>query len=65
MPKLKTNKSAAKRFKVSGKGKFMRRKAGISHFLSHEDGGEQRARKAPVEISPSDVYKVSRMLPYK
>ncbi|MFC1517127.1 50S ribosomal protein L35 [Candidatus Margulisiibacteriota bacterium] len=65
MPKLKTKKSAAKRFKVTGNKKFLRRKAGISHLLGHEDSGEKRARHQKVEISPSDEYKVARMLPYR
>ena len=61
---LKTKKSAAKRFKITAKGKFLRRKAGISHLLEHEDSGKKRARHRMQQISPSDEYKVRRMLPY-
>ena len=65
MPKLKTRKAAAKRFKITGRKKFLRRKAGISHLLGHEDSGEKRARRRMVRISATDEYKVSRMLPYR
>jgi len=64
MPKLKTRKSAHKRFKITATGKILRRKAGISHLLAHEDSGKKRARRRMVEISPRDEYKISRLLPY-
>ena len=65
MPKLKTRKSAAKRMRVSSKGKVMRRRAGVSHFLEHESSKTKTARKGVVEVSSSDMKKVAGMLPYK
>ncbi len=43
MPKLKTHKSAAKRYKVTATGKIMKRQAGIGHLLQHKS--ESRKRK--------------------
>ena len=43
MPKMKTHKSAAKRYKVTATGKITRRQAGIGHLLQHKS--ESRKRK--------------------
>jgi large subunit ribosomal protein L35 len=43
MPKLKTNKSVRSRFKVTGTGKIMRRKAGKSHLMSNKTKKQKRA----------------------
>lgn len=64
MPKMKTNRSAAKRYKVSGSGKILRRKAGISHLLDHDSPKTKMARECVVEVSPSDRKKLKAMLPY-
>ena len=65
MPKMKTRKSAAKRFKITAKKKIMRRRSGISHLLEHEDSGKKKARKRMVEVHPTTLYKLERLLPYK
>jgi len=65
MPKMKTRKSAAKRFKITGKKKIMRRKSGISHLLEHEDPGEKGARKRMVPVHKTSLYKIERLLPYR
>lgn len=65
MPKLKTRKCAAKRFKITGKKKIMRRKSGISHLLEHEDTGKKRARANMVLVHPTSLYKIERLLPYR
>ncbi len=65
MPKMKTRKSAAKRFKITGSKKLMRRKSGISHLLEHEDSGKKGARKGMVLVHPTALYKIERLLPYK
>jgi large subunit ribosomal protein L35 len=64
MPKQKTRKSAAKRFKVTGSGKITRRKQGMKHLLEHESSKQKRSRAGDVEISKADVKKVKSMLPY-
>ena len=65
MPKMKTNKAAKKRFKVTPSGKVLRRKAGISHFLEHESPKEKRSREGLIELDKTDLRKVNTMLPYK
>lgn len=60
MPKLKTHKATAKRVKTTKSGKLMRRKAAISHLLTHKSD----RTKVPQEISPNDKKKVKKLLPY-
>ncbi|MGI6604357.1 MAG: 50S ribosomal protein L35 [Firmicutes bacterium] len=64
MPKMKTRRSAAKRFKVTGSGKFKRAKAYKSHNLEHKSSKRKRALRAPGLVSPSDYERVRKMLPY-
>ena len=65
MPKMKTHKSGAKRYKVTANGKILRRHAGIGHLL--ENKGENRKRKltSTTEIAKGQVKLVSKELPYK
>ena len=65
MPKLKTRKSASKRFKVTGSGKILRRGRGIRHLLEHLTSAQKRKRKRKRQISDSDLDKVKAMLPYR
>lgn len=64
MPKLKTRKAAAKRFKVTGSGKVIRRKQGSKHLLSHERSKTKRNRFVDALIKDADIKKVKNMLPY-
>lgn len=65
MPKMKTHKSAAKRYKVTATGKITRRQAGIGHLLQHKS--ESRKRKIFKVVSISDTHRklISKELPYK
>lgn len=63
MKKLKTNKAAAKRFKVTGSGKVLRYKANNRHLLSHERAKTKKNRKGQFEVSSSDLDKVKALLP--
>ena len=65
MPKLKTHRSAAKRYKVSATGKIMKRQAGIGHLLQHKSSSRKRRIFKMVEVSESHVSLVSKELPYK
>ena len=65
MPKLKTHRAAAKRYKVTGTGKITRRHAGIGHLLQHKSGSRKRKIFGDVAISDSQVKLVSYELPYK
>ncbi|MFA5928955.1 MAG: 50S ribosomal protein L35 [Candidatus Margulisiibacteriota bacterium] len=64
MPKMKTRKAAAKRFKVTGSGKFTRRKAKTKHLLGHESSKTKRNRAGSFVISKTDLNNVKDMLPY-
>lgn len=65
MPKMKTHKSAAKRYKVSATGKIIRRQAGIGHLLQHKSGSRKRRIFKLVSISKSHLKLISNELPYK
>jgi large subunit ribosomal protein L35 len=64
MPKLKTRKAAAKRFKVTGTGKFKRRQQNRSHLLEHKAPARKRRLAAMVVVHERDEHRVSAMLPY-
>lgn len=59
MPKMKTHRSAAKRYKVTATGKIQRRHAGIGHLLQHKSGSRKRKIFGDVAISDSQVKLVS------
>ena len=64
MPKLKTSKSAAKRFKKTGTGKLVRMKAYKSHILTKKSTKRKRnLRKATVTDAPNAKV-MKRILPY-
>jgi len=66
MPKLKTKKSIAKRFKITGTGKVMHYGAGGSHLLSKKTRKRKRRIKKVHELkNKGDVKAVKRLLPYK
>ena len=62
--KLKTHKGAAKRFKLTGSGKVMRRHAFARHILTSKPSKRKRRLGQSVELSASDTVAVRRMLPY-
>ena len=64
MPKLKTHRGAAKRFKSTASGKFKRSKAYKSHILTKKTTKRKRQLNTPTTISDADHAKVERMLPY-
>jgi large subunit ribosomal protein L35 len=64
MPKLKTHRGAAKRFKKTGTGKIMRAKAFRRHILTSKTRSRKRALRGMHVVSPSDEKKLNRMLPY-
>jgi large subunit ribosomal protein L35 len=65
MPKLKTHRGAAKRFKKSGTGKFLRGKAFKQHILTSKTTKQKRGLRGTVVVAPVDAAKLARMLPYK
>lgn len=64
MPKIKTRRSAAKRFKVTGTGEFKRSKAFKSHILEKKSPSRKRNLRKAGMVSKSDHERVARMLPY-
>ncbi|MDP7555890.1 MAG: 50S ribosomal protein L35 [Nitrospinota bacterium] len=62
MPKLKTSRGAAKRFKVTGSGKIKRSKAYLRHILTSKTTKQKRNLRAGSTISKVDSPRVKRML---
>lgn len=64
MPKLKTNRGAAKRFRLTGKGKIKRKKAFLSHILTTKDAKNKRNLRQSGLVAKADVKRVKRLIPY-
>jgi large subunit ribosomal protein L35 len=64
MPKLKTRKAAAKRFRATGTGKIVRRKAFKNHLLEHKSSGKKRNLSKTAIVDERDEANVRLMLPY-
>jgi len=62
MPKIKTNKSASKRFKITGSGKIMRNRASVSHKNMKKRGRKLRELSIPQEVTHGDKKRVKRLL---
>jgi len=64
MPKLKTHKGAAKRFKKTGTGKIKRHKANLRHILTSKAKKRKKRLGASALVSDGDFKKAARMIPY-
>lgn len=64
MPKLKSNRGAAKRFKITGSGKIRRRKAFKNHILTKKSANRKRNLAQPGLVSDADYARIKRLLPY-
>jgi large subunit ribosomal protein L35 len=64
MPKLKTRRAAAKRFKATGSGKIVRRKAFKNHLLEHKNSSRRRRLSQKALVNERDADNVHLMLPY-
>jgi large subunit ribosomal protein L35 len=62
MPKMKTDRGAAKRFKVTGTGKVRRRRAFRSHLLEKKSSVRTRRLGRPNDVSSADSKQVKRLL---
>jgi len=65
MPKLKTHRGAAKRFKKTATGKFMRGSAFKRHILTGKTTKSKRHMRGTRVVAEQDADKLARMLPYK
>jgi len=65
MPKLKTNKGAAKRFRLTSNGRVKRKKAFKSHILTKKAPKRKRALRKTALINKRDEKNIRRLIPYK
>jgi large subunit ribosomal protein L35 len=64
MGKLKTNRSAAKRFSVSKTGKVKHKKAYLRHLLSSKGRARKRHLRQPGVLNAADARNMRRLVPY-
>jgi len=64
MPKMKSNKSATKRFKVTGSGRVKRGQSHRRHILTKKSTKRKRHLRSPLAVHESDLGLIGRMLPY-
>ena len=64
MPKVKTKRAAAKRFKVTGTGKLKRMKAYKSHILSKKSTKRKRNLRKAALVDSTNVKNMKKILPY-
>lgn len=64
MPKMKSNRGAAKRFKTTGSGKLRRAKAFRSHIMTKKSPKRKRNLRKSGLVDSTNVRGVRRMLPY-
>jgi large subunit ribosomal protein L35 len=62
MPKMKTHSGSNKRFRLTGTGKVMRRRANRKHLLEHKPSSRTRRLKPEVVLAPADTKKIKRLL---
>jgi len=64
MPKMKTNRAAAKRLKRTAKGKFKRFKANHSHILTKKSRKRKRRLRSSDLVAKADQGRMDRLMPY-
>jgi len=64
MPKLKTHKGAAKRFRVTATGKIKRGHSHARHILTKKSAKRKRKLDIDTLVSPADEARIKQMLPY-
>ena len=64
MPKMKTNRGAAKRFKLTASGKIKRKKAGLNHILTKKSKTLKRNMRQDCLIKSSDAKAIKLLIPY-
>jgi large subunit ribosomal protein L35 len=62
MPKMKTHSGAGKRFRLTGSGKVMRRRANRRHLLEHKSSRRTRRLWNDVPLAGPDVKKIKKLL---
>lgn len=65
MPKMKTNRGAAKRFRITGKGQVKRAQSHRRHILTKKSSKRKRHLRSDIQrVHAVDVASVKRMMPY-
>ena len=64
MPKMKSKRAAAKRFKATASGKIKRRKGWKSHLLEWKSPKRRRSLRKGTLVSPADTKRIRKLLPY-
>lgn len=62
MPKMKTHSGANKRFRVTGTGKIMRRRANRQHYFEHKPSSRTRRLDNEVTVAPGNLKAVKKLL---
>jgi large subunit ribosomal protein L35 len=65
MPKMKTNKAAARRFKVTATGKILRKQAGRRHINEWKSPDKKRNLRGWIQVAPEFKKAVLDMFPYR
>ena len=63
MPKMKSNRGAAKRFRATGSGRIKRKRAFHSHILTKKDTKRKRRLRSTMMVSKADEKSIRQMLP--
>ncbi len=64
MPKIKTRRGAAKRFKATGTGRLKRSKAFKRHILTKMSSKQKRQLRNSALVAPADEPRIKKLLPY-
>jgi large subunit ribosomal protein L35 len=62
MPKMKPHSGSSKRFRITGSGKIMRRRANRNHLLEHKPSRRTRRLYNEVELDAADTKRIKRLL---
>jgi large subunit ribosomal protein L35 len=62
MPKMKSHSGASKRFRLTGGGRVMRRRANRNHLLEHKSSQRTRRLRADQVLAPADTAKIKKLL---
>jgi len=64
MPKIKTNRGAAKRFKTTGSGKIVRNKAFANHILTKKNSKRKRKLRKSGLVDSANLKNIAKLIPY-
>jgi large subunit ribosomal protein L35 len=64
VPKIKTNRGAAKRFKKSGTGKLKVKRAFARHILTKKSANRKRGLRSPKYVDKADIKGIKKLVPY-